>query len=285
VSDTSGPVAGCKLRFPSSAFCFLLSAFWVVWACVSAKAAPSWALQSAPGEDARALAHAREYVREHPAQPEALDLAGVLATRRQSWTEALDYFWRAVRIRPDSARVLNNLGFLYLEMRLPNRALPLLRAALSLQPGMTDGWSNLGQAFALMELPNAESAARGREAENPDSGDSDRRCAAMAAGLRTTFNSPAWILLEDDDPCGSGVAPRLTPETPALIRFGSGVVLRLTVSGSGSGSWIFWSSATGRESGSLRAGSDGVIEIPLAGPGIVFLTASQPLQVREWTIR
>ncbi len=236
------------------------------------------------GENERALQLAREYLQKEPFSVEALDLAGVLATRVGSFTEAREYLLRAVRIKPESARVLSNLGFAYLQEKNPTEAIRFLRAALLLDSTLHDAWSNLANAFALLGDTAAEAAAKG-VGLNPGLGQSP--CAALANSLRSGHQSSAQVVTFQklSDPCSTELPLVLLPDFPAVLQFRGASIFSLKIKDTEPGVWIFWSTPSQDLSGSARLTRDSQLEISLPESGTLYLTASRSVEIENWSVR
>jgi spermidine synthase len=76
----------------------------------------------------------------------AYDNLGNLVSTRDPG-RALDYYGRALRLRPGFAQAHNNLGTLYLDMGQPERAIPAYREAIRLDPDYAQAHFNLGAAL------------------------------------------------------------------------------------------------------------------------------------------
>jgi tetratricopeptide (TPR) repeat protein len=80
-----------------------------------------------------ALADLRRIIRDNPQDAQALNAYGyTLAERRQAYAEALPYVQRAHALEPDSAPILDSLGWIRLRLGSPEPALPLLQKAWDL---------------------------------------------------------------------------------------------------------------------------------------------------------
>ncbi|HEY3129524.1 MAG TPA: tetratricopeptide repeat protein [Acidobacteriota bacterium] len=235
------------------------------------------------GENQRALQRAREYLQKEPFSVEGLDLAGVLATRLGSLAEARDYLVRAVRAKPDSPRVLSNLGFVHLQEKNPAEAIRFLRAALALDPKLADAWSNLASAFALLGDKTAAEAAK-RESVDPDEQASP--CVALAKSLRSAEQPVAQFvsLQKPSNPCDTHSLPILLPDLPAVVRLQKTSVLSMSIKDTALGVWIFWSSPSPGVSGSARVTNDSRIEISLPESGVLYLTASRSVEIENWSV-
>lgn len=96
----------------------------------------------AKGEDA--LLHTLD---QHPEEPDALQLLGVLRRAQGKPVEAEDLFRRSLAARPDQPHVWHNLGNL---LRIEGRAddgIEALREAIRLKPNYAECWFNLGIAY------------------------------------------------------------------------------------------------------------------------------------------
>ncbi|MBI2821402.1 MAG: tetratricopeptide repeat protein [Acidobacteria bacterium] len=261
------------------------------------------------GEGARALQLARGFIGGHPLSAEGLDLAGVLATGQGIFEEARGYLWRAVRIRPDSPRILTNLGFVYLQEGNPSRAVSLFRAALLLDPGFSDGWKNLAGAFAMLGDRPAERAAldfgpgsekrtgarRGlppgeREAGGVERGDHQgvgdgSPCMALVRSLKESPAGARLVALEGAQPCSEKERITLSPDVPVVLKFNNASRLTLEAAGEDGGAWVFWASRSGHFSGSAQVDETARLEVALPEGNTLVLTASRPLQLQAWSVR
>jgi len=98
---------------------------------------------------------------QHPNEPDALQLLGVLRRAQGKIAEAEDLFRRSLAARPDQPHVWHNLGNL---LRIDGRiddGIEALREAIRLKPNYAEAWFNLGIAFfAKRALEDAEKAYR-----------------------------------------------------------------------------------------------------------------------------
>lgn len=244
-----------------------------------------WAMAER-GDSPTALRMAREFLELHQASPEGLDLAGVLATREGLLAEAREYLWRAVKIRPDSARVLNNLGYVYLKAKDAPSSIPLLRAALTIDPGHADAWTNLASAFSLAGEKAAASAvaSRGRAAER-FTGVAASDCEELVRSLvQPQTDDSRLLMLVSPRPCELYPPSRLSADIPALLKFENASLLEIDAREGSAGAWIFWSAAGGSLSGSERLDASQRIRVTLHGSGVLYLTASRPLEIGGWKV-
>ncbi len=119
-----------------------------------------------------ALADLRRIIDENPRDAQALNAYGyTLAERRAAYEEALPYVKRAHALAPDSAAILDSLGWIELKLGRPARAIELL----------TEAWELMKDAEIAAHLGEAL-WAQGREAEARD---------VWRAGEAMDANSPA----------------------------------------------------------------------------------------------
>lgn len=110
----------------------------------------------AKGEDA--LLHTLD---QHPDEPDALQLLGVLRRAQGKAVEAEDLFRRSLAARPDQPHVWHNLGnLLRIEGRVDD-GIEALREAIRQKPNYAECWFNLGIAYYTKRaLEDAEKAYR-----------------------------------------------------------------------------------------------------------------------------
>ncbi len=110
----------------------------------------------AKGEDA--LLHTLD---QHPNEPDALQLLGVLRRAQGKPVEAEDLFRRSLAARPDQPHVWHNLGnLLRIEGRVDD-GIEALREAIRLKSNYAECWFNLGIAYYVKRaLEDAEKAYR-----------------------------------------------------------------------------------------------------------------------------
>jgi Tfp pilus assembly protein PilF len=84
-------------------------------------------------------------------------------------SEAIAAYDRALAVDPLDARVLNNLGAVYNNLRRPESARPLLRRAVAREPRFLEAQMNLGVAEAMAgDLAGAERAFAAALSIQPD---------------------------------------------------------------------------------------------------------------------
>lgn len=112
------------------------------------------------------------------ANPECLNLTGLVWFMRGNHDQARDFYKRALRSRNDFPEALNNLGILFMEQQPPDygEACGMFRRAIRIDPGYTPGRWNL--SLALSRLGDAAYAA------------ADNR--AAAAGLNRGDPKALW---------------------------------------------------------------------------------------------
>ncbi len=75
---------------------------------------------------------------------------GVVLGAQQQNSEALSCFQQALRLKPDSADALHNLGFLHAARAEWDQAIALYQRALQVQPRYPDALNNLGTAYCRL---------------------------------------------------------------------------------------------------------------------------------------
>jgi uncharacterized protein (TIGR02466 family) len=111
------------------------------------------------GRLAQAEAAYRQVLQQHPEQPDALQLLGLLASRVGNLPVAEDLMRRSLRARPNQAHVWNNLGNLLLDTSRVEQALGSFEQALRLDPHYVDAHYN--RARAWHQAGRLDEAARG----------------------------------------------------------------------------------------------------------------------------
>jgi len=81
---------------------------------------------------------------------EALHLLGVVCLEREQFAEAVTYFDRAARARPDAAAVFFQLGNALAGLERYEAAIAALRRAVALAPRHVDAFNNMGNAMAAL---------------------------------------------------------------------------------------------------------------------------------------
>ncbi|MFT8242861.1 methyltransferase domain-containing protein [Roseomonas sp. BN140053] len=89
-----------------------------------------------------------------PAQPDALNLCGVLARQRGEVEEAARLTGQALALRPEAAVFLASHGASLAELGCPAEAAPLLRRAVAARPADAVSQRNLGQVFSTLGRPD-----------------------------------------------------------------------------------------------------------------------------------
>jgi Flp pilus assembly protein TadD len=98
---------------------------------------------------AEAMARFEEALRLDPQHAGALDNLGLVLLRERRYDEARRRFEGAITVDPDNAVALNNLGALELDLGRPAAAVPVLERALAAEPDLPKGivHRNLGKAL------------------------------------------------------------------------------------------------------------------------------------------
>ncbi|WP_109486220.1 tetratricopeptide repeat protein [Occallatibacter savannae] len=104
---------------------------------------------------AEARTDALEQLKTHPSV-DGYNLLGIIDSSQQNYSEAVDAFQHALRMKPGSAKTLNNLGNAYAAQRQFDLAERQFRAALRSEPANLDANYNLG-VLLMMNGSAAES--------------------------------------------------------------------------------------------------------------------------------
>ncbi len=114
----------------------------------------------------------REAVRLNPDDADVLNNLGTAVWEQGRASEAMAYYLRARQLKPNDYGILNNLGIVLWEQGRPDRAIPLYRKALELEPNAFDTQMNLGVSLSDMgQFDDALDWLRSALALRPDSAD------------------------------------------------------------------------------------------------------------------
>ena len=92
----------------------------------------------------------RHWLRQSPADADALERLGLVQVRRGDLEAALPLLHAALEVNPDHRQALINLGAMLANLGRAAEARPWLERAVTLHPGQGDGWGNL--AIVLHQL-------------------------------------------------------------------------------------------------------------------------------------
>ncbi|MDP6567145.1 MAG: tetratricopeptide repeat protein [Alphaproteobacteria bacterium] len=93
-----------------------------------------------------AAKHLQELLGEHPDDPRALQLLGVVLFQQGDGEGALELLWHVVELAPDYAEARHNLGLVLSSMGDYEAAVAAFRRTTELSPDDADVWLNLGNA-------------------------------------------------------------------------------------------------------------------------------------------
>src|SRR5262245_47904990 len=98
----------------------------------------------------------------HPGRPDVHNILGVIYVRQEKRkSRAVTHFEFAVKADPENAHYLNNLGRIYVDLRLVELALPFLHKALAINPNLAAALLAIGKYYnevgkAELALPYLE---------------------------------------------------------------------------------------------------------------------------------
>lgn len=108
------------------------------------------------GRVAEAENSLRSVLQSHPQDLQALSLIAVILDSEQEYPEAAEFYYRALRIAPRSAAILNNLGDHYLAVNDPKKARECFGAVLAADPHHAN--ANLQMAQMSVQAGNGATA-------------------------------------------------------------------------------------------------------------------------------
>ena len=94
-----------------------------------------------------AEAEARKLLSVHSKRPDVHTVLGVALVQQGKKNHAVPHFEFAARAEPDNTHYLNNLGRLYLDLRLVELAFPFLNKALAIDPKLTSALLAIGKYY------------------------------------------------------------------------------------------------------------------------------------------
>lgn len=100
------------------------------------------------GDHQRAYALYKQFVKDHPEHPTALQLFGLLLSQRGAYQPAIKLMEESLRLFPDQAEVANNLGNALLKTGQHDRAIVRYLDAIRIFPDYVDAWRNLGVCYS-----------------------------------------------------------------------------------------------------------------------------------------
>lgn len=104
-----------------------------------------------------------QVLREQPLNPDALNLAGIIAMNNGAYEQAIQAFGKVLETRPNHGPNLYNLGLACLKAGQPGQAARHMQTAIQLQPGLASAYADL--CLALTRSGKVEAAVEvGRKA-------------------------------------------------------------------------------------------------------------------------
>lgn len=132
---------------------------------------------------------------QHPDEPDALQLLGVLRRAQGKIEEAEDLFRRSLALRPDQPHVWHNLGNLVRVAGRHDEGIDALREAIRLKPNYAEAWFNLGIAYySKGALDDAEKAYRQALKIQPNYAMAKQNLAVVLNDLRRPKEAEAILL-------------------------------------------------------------------------------------------
>jgi Flp pilus assembly protein TadD len=114
----------------------------------------------------------RQALRLNPEDADVLNNLGTTVWERGRAPEAMAYYLRAHQMKPADFGILNNLGIVLWDQGRPERAIAFYRKALEIEPGSFDIQMNLGVSLSdLGQFDDALMWLRTAQALRPDSAD------------------------------------------------------------------------------------------------------------------
>ena len=128
----------------------------------------------------------KQAIRLQTNNPHTLRLLGVIAAKRERYSEALNYLKSSLKLLPKNSLTLSNLGNVFLALRDYDKALDAYDKSINLDPKYEEVWSNKGNA--LYALKRFEEAIAHYD---------------KALGLRPDYHEASWnkslsLLLQGD---------------------------------------------------------------------------------------
>lgn len=102
---------------------------------------------AAQGKDKQALEVIQKHLRQVPRDIEALNLAGTLAARMESWTQSAQYFKGALALDSRNVYALYNLAKVYKLSNQLNEAIAILKSLLEIEPNNVSALNEIGFLF------------------------------------------------------------------------------------------------------------------------------------------
>lgn len=171
---------GAPTSLADSALTFADRALQLDPELASAYGAKGTAYYAGWGQSARALEYARRAARLEPGSATRWNNVGAFSAMRGSWVEALDAYWRSLRLRPTSAMTRGNMAELYAALGLHDRAAQVLAEATQIDP----------RDETVLHYGSYAEALRGNLTEA-------RELAELTAQLHTQARNHQWAALLD----------------------------------------------------------------------------------------
>lgn len=99
------------------------------------------------GDYDKAAAIYHDILRQCPTHYDAMQLLGAIASHRNKWEEARDWYIRSLKLRPDQANVWFNLARVYYCVRALDGAVEAFGKAIECKPDYADAYYNRGTSY------------------------------------------------------------------------------------------------------------------------------------------
>ena len=165
------------------------------------------------GQSSKAAVVCHDILEQNPAQPDALQLLGIITYLNGDMTEAIRLFQKALKSQPDNPEAHNNLAIILNYSDRTEEALEHFNRSLAINPGYAEAHNN--RANALRSLNRFADARTGFE-----------RAIELAPGDVQAHSNLGSVLLQLNDPGAARdaleTALRLNPNYgPALSNLGA----------------------------------------------------------------
>ena len=89
---------------------------------------------------------------ENDDKPGVIGLLGNALGKQGKFSEAIDSYQRAIKIKPSFTEAYNNLGLVFEELGKFNEAIDSYQQAIKIKPNFTEAYNNLGNSYDEIEI-------------------------------------------------------------------------------------------------------------------------------------